>query len=90
VWISELVITLTGPTVVLLWIVCFDHGLLGENLDHITSAVSPAVVSLIASGFIAQVFGGVFRGCISTSMVCFLADREIFLENQKLADHEAS
>jgi hypothetical protein len=90
VWISSLVITLAGPAFVLFWVTNMDYGLLGENMEHVTSAVAPAAVTLIASLYIAQVFSGVFRGCISTSLVCFLADREMFIENQGFRDNEVS
>ena len=81
VWVSQMTIALAGPTFVLYWIIYQDHSLYGENLDHITSALSPVVFTLIGSAFISQVLGGVFRGCINASVVCFIADREMFIEN---------
>jgi hypothetical protein len=56
----------------------------------VTSALGPAVVALFGGAFVAQVFGGIFRGCISASVVCFLADREMFMENQGFSDNEIS
>jgi hypothetical protein len=88
IWISEMAITLVAPAFVLFWILFQDHSFIGENLDHVTSALGPAVAALIAGAFIAQVFGGIFRGCMSASIVCYLADREMFMENQGFADQE--
>lgn len=88
VWVSQINIALSGPTFVLYWIIYQTHSLYGENLEHITSALSPAAFTLIGSAFISQVLGGVFRGCINASVVCFLADREMFIENQGFADDE--
>ena len=78
-----MIISLSGPTFVLYWINSHSHSLYGENLDHVTSALAPAIIALIACSFIAEVLAGVFRGCIHASVVCFLADREMFMENQR-------
>ena len=78
-----MIISLSGPTFVLYWINSHSHSLNGENLEHVTSALAPAIIAHLACSFIAQVLAGVFRGCIHASVVCFLADREMFMENQR-------
>jgi hypothetical protein len=42
----------------------------------------------VAAAFMAQIFGGIFRGCINSAIVCFLADHEMFMDAQGYADNE--
>jgi hypothetical protein len=88
VWASSLVITLSGPCFCLYWIVYQDESFLNEQIFNVSSALGPAVVTLLGSLIIAEIFGGVFRGCINSTVICHAADVEMFNEEPHLASNE--
>jgi hypothetical protein len=90
IWMCTLVISLSGPTFTLYWIVYEDETFANEQVYNITSALGPAVISLIACIFIAEVFAGVFRGSMNSSIICYLTDVELFEEINRFSDNEYS
>ena len=88
IWIFSIVVSLAPPVFVMYWIIFEKKTFTSLLTDEITSAVAPAVIALIAGAFMAQVFSSVFRACIHSSIVCFLADHEMFVEIQGFADQD--
>ena len=88
IWIFQIVISLVTPVFVMYWIVFENKTFTGALTEQITSAVAPAFFALIVSAFMAQIFGGVFRGCVHSAIICFLADHEMFVDMQGFADQD--
>jgi len=86
IWIFSIAVTLASPTFVMYWIIFEKKTFSSLLTDEITSAVAPAFIALMAGAFMAQVFSSIFRACIHSSIVCFLADHEMFVEMQGFAD----
>jgi hypothetical protein len=90
IWVFQIVISLAAPTFVMYWILFQDQTFTDEQTDMITSAVAPAFVALVSAAFVSQIFGGIFRGCIHSSIICYLADHEMFIDIQGFADEDMS
>lgn len=87
-WIFSIVVTLAAPTFVMYWVLFEKKTFSNLLTEEITSAVAPAVIALMAGAFMAQVFSSIFRACIHSAIVCFLADHEMFVEMQGFVDDE--
>jgi hypothetical protein len=88
VWITTLVISLSGPCFCLYWILYQDESFFGEQIFNVTSALGPTAISLMGSIIIAEIFAGVFRGCMNSTIICYAADVEMFNELPGLASND--
>ena len=82
------VICLAAPTACLYWIVYEPETFAGVDCDLITSAIGPALVAFAGAYYISEVFTGVFRGCMNSAIICFVADVELFIDNERFANKE--
>ena len=87
-WTCTLVISLVAPALTLYWIIYESETLVGVDCDLITSALGPALVAFAAAFYMAEVFSGVFRGCINSCIICTVADVELFNDNERFTNNE--
>ena len=82
------VICLAAPAACLYWIIYEPETFAGVDCDLITSAIGPALVAFAGAYYIAEVFTGIFRGCMNSAIICFVADVELFIDNERFANKE--
>lgn len=87
-WMCSSVICLVAPAFTLYWIVYKSETFTGVDCDLITSALGPTIIAFAGAYYISEVFTGIFRGCINSAIICFVADVELFIDNERFANKE--
>lgn len=84
----KLVVALSGICFTLWYFLFEGSTFTGRSIKDLSSITGPALLSVIACWYVAQVFGGAMAACVSTTLMCVACDEEMFARSQRYAMDE--